>query len=189
MEFTETEAALEAILFASGDPISVSRLSDALGADEREVEAAAVRLADYYKFNRRGVRLVRLEDKYQMVTAIEYSEKIRRALESRRPQPISPAAMEVLSLVAYYQPVTRAFIEQIRGVDSSGTVATLFERGLIEECGNLDVPGRPRLFRTTTNFLRAFGISSLEELPKLQEFDEVEEGQLSIADLREEEGA
>ncbi len=158
---------LEAVLFACGDPVPIERLCALIGADESEIEEAAGRLADFYSFEERGMRLIRLERSYQLVSAPEYFETVRLALETRRPPKLTQAAIEVLAIIAYYQPVTRTYIEQVRGVDSSYTVSVLTERGLIEPCGRLDVPGRPMQFKTTDTFLRSFGLKSLEELPSI----------------------
>jgi segregation and condensation protein B len=182
MEINEIETALEGILFAAGDPVPADRLSAVLGIDRELLEHALDNLSDYYKFNRRGIRLVRLEDSYQLTTAAEYAEYVRQTLEVRKQPSISKAALEVLSIIAYYQPTTRAYIEQIRGVDSSGTLSTLLERSLIQECGHLEVPGRPKLYSTTSNFLRAFGISSIDELPQISEYEQAE-GQMAFEDL------
>lgn len=165
----EIDSILESILFASGDPMPVSRLCALLDKEEGEIYEAAQRLADGYSFEGRGIRLLRLEDSLQLCSAPENGEFVRRALEARKPPKLSPAAMEVLTLVAYFQPVTKTYIEQIRGVDSSYTVSLLVERELIEPCGRLDVPGRPTIYRTTQGFLRAFGLSSLDELPEQEE--------------------
>lgn len=158
---------MEAILFASGDPIGVERLCLALEIDRETADAAAKRLADQYRFERRGIQLVKMENTYQLCSAPEYAEVVRLALESRKPARLSQPAMEVLAVIAYFQPTTRAYVDQVRGVDSAYTMGLLSERGLIEECGRLSVPGRPILYRTTKTFLRSFGLSSLEELPEL----------------------
>lgn len=171
MEIKDIECAIEGILFASGEPVSLSRLASTFDIDLPTLEQILRNLADHYQFNRRGIRLIRLEDTYQLTTALEYADLIREALAFRKTPPISRAALEVLSIIAYYQPTTRAYIEQVRGVDSYGSVNTLLDRGLIEECGTLDVPGRPHLLRTTPAFLRAFGISSIHELPALVDED------------------
>lgn len=165
----EIDSVLESILFASGDPMPLSRLCALLDKSEEEILDAAGRLADGYSFERRGIRLLRLEDNLQLCSAPENGEYVRRALETRKPPRLSPAAMEVLTIVAYFQPVTKTYIEQIRGVDSSYTVGLLVDRELIEPCGRLDVPGRPTIYRTTHGFLRAFGLSSLDELPEQEE--------------------
>ena len=170
---------LEAVLFACGDPVPVERLCALLGADESEIEDAAARLTDQYAFEERGMRVIRLEKSYQMVTAPEAYETVRLALETRRPPRLTQAALEVLAIVAYFQPVTRTYIEQVRGVDSSYTVGVLADRGLIEPCGRLDVPGRPMQFKTTDTFLRSFGLKSLEDLPEIGE-SRPDDEQLSI---------
>ncbi len=161
----EIDAIIESILFASGDPVPAARLAALLDVSEDEVYASAQRLADAYSYERRGFRLLHLEKAFQLCSAPEYGEYVRRALETRKPSKLSASAMEVLTLVAYFQPVTRTYIEQIRGVDSSYTVGLLVEKELIEPCGRLDVPGRPVIYRTTPGFLRAFGLTSLDELP------------------------
>ena len=167
MELKELESAIEGILFAAGDPVPAERICAALEQDRETVDAVCQRLADDYSFDRRGIRLVRLEDSWQMCSAPEYAPLIRKTLESRRPARLSQPALEVLAIVAYFQPVTRAYIEQVRGVDSSYTVGLLLERDLIREAGRLAVPGRPIQYRTTDTFLRSFGLASLEELPEL----------------------
>lgn len=172
---TQLEATLEAILFAVGDAISVNRLTAAADAEPAAVALALHTLAAHYEQTGSGIQLVRIKDKVQLCTRPDFAPAIRRATESRRPPALSSAALEVLTVVAYRQPVTRAYIEQLRGVDSSGTVSSLLEKGLIETCGHLDVPGRPTLFRTTDAFLRTFGIAGLEELPKLPELAEGEQ--------------
>jgi len=171
MEKHEVEAAIEAILFVSGEPVRISRIADVLGVAENEIELAGDRLRDSYSFARRGIRLVRLEDTLQLCSSSEYADYIRRALETRRPPQLSQPALEVLSIIAYFGPVTKAYIEQIRGVDSSYTVGLLQERELIESCGRLAAPGRPMLFKTTHNFLRTFGLESLKELPELPQVE------------------
>ena len=172
-------SAVEAILFAAGDSVPIARLSLILGVDEHDIECAAAELQEYYSANSRGMRILRLEDKLQMCSAPEYAAYITKALEQRKPPVLSQPALETLAVVAYFQPVTRAYVDQVRGVDSSYTVSMLQDRGLIEECGRLQVPGRPRLYRTTKNFLRSFGLSSLEELPELPDASQ-ESGQLTL---------
>jgi segregation and condensation protein B len=130
------------------------------------------KLSDEYRYDRRGFRLVQMEDSWQMCSAPEQAGVIRRALERRKPPQLSPTALETLSVVAYYQPTTRTYVDQIRGVDSSYTMGLLQERGLIEECGRLEAPGRPILYQTTPLFLRSFGLRSLEELPPLPDSGE-----------------
>ena len=179
MELKEMEAALEAILFAAGEPVGVERICLALELDKATVDAVCQRLADQYSYERRGLRLVRQETSYQLCSAPEYAALIRKTFESRKPARLSQPALEVLSIIAYYQPVTRAYIDQVRGVDSSYTVGLLLERDLIEEAGRLAVPGRPIQYRTTKNFLRSFGLSCLEELPELPSAAP-EDGQITL---------
>ena len=167
MELKELEGAIEGILFAAGDPVPVDRICFTLEQDKETVESVCQRLADQYSYERRGIRLVKLENSWQMCSAPEYAGFIRKTMESRKPAKLSQPALEVLSIIAYFQPVTRAYIEQVRGVDSSYTVGLLLERELICEAGRLSVPGRPMQFKTTKNFLRAFGLSSLDDLPEL----------------------
>ena len=160
-------SAIEAILFAAGESVPVARLSLILGVGEEEIVAAARELQDKYESEQRGMRILRLDDRLQMCSAPEFAPYISKVLEQRKPPMLSQPALETLAVVAYFQPVTRAYVEQVRGVDSSYTVSALCERGLIEECGRLEVPGRPAIFRTTDVFLRTMGISSLAELPPL----------------------
>ena len=186
MDNKEMQTAAEGILFAAGEPVHIDRICLALDTDRPRAEEALRRLADYYAFERRGIRLVRMEDSWQLCSSPDYAEIIRKAFEIRKTAKLSQPALEVLAIIAYYQPVTRAQVDQIRGVDSAYTVGLLLERKLIEECGRLQVPGRPRLYRTTQAFLRSFHISSLEELPPLP--GEEEGGQISIADGEETDG-
>ena len=163
----DISSALEAILFAAGDSVPIDRLSLILGTGEDEISLAGRELAEKYEREGRGMRILRLEDRLQMCSAPEYAPYITKTLEQRRPPMLSQPALETLAVVAYFQPVTRAYIDQVRGVDSSYTVGVLAERGLIEACGKLEVPGRPSLFRTTDVFLRTMGIEKLSELPPL----------------------
>ncbi|MCL2079258.1 MAG: SMC-Scp complex subunit ScpB [Oscillospiraceae bacterium] len=192
MENHDIENAIEAILFASGEPVKLSRIAGALGILEDEAQAAAARLRDSYSFSRRGIRLVCLEDKLQLCSSPEYADLIRRTLETRKPPQLSQPALEVLAIIAYFGPVTKAYIEQVRGVDSSYTVGLLHEKELIEPCGRLSAPGRPMIFKTTHNFLRVFGFQSLKELPELPyiegKADEKEGIQNAILELKAREG-
>ena len=174
MDITELKHALEAILFASGDPVPAARISLVLGVPEEDVLTAANELKSELSYNMRGVRLLFLDDKLQLCSAPEYATVITRTLEQRKPPMLSQPALETLAVVAYFQPVTRAYIDQVRGVDSSYTVSVLLDKGLIERCGKLDVPGRPSLLRTTDVFLRTMGISKLEELPELPDISSSE---------------
>ena len=156
-----------AVLFAAGEPVDAKRLSQTLEHDEAEIHEACKALMDELSFNRSGIRIVRLENAYQMCSSPEMAEYVTKTLETRKPPKLSAAQLETLTVVAYYQPATRAYIEQIRGVDSSYSVGALLNKHLIEECGKLNVPGRPTLFRTTADFLRTFGLESLDELPEI----------------------
>lgn len=167
MDEINIKSAIEAILFAAGEPVPAARLSLVLGVSEDEIYAAAKELADEYSFDLRGIRLLKLDKSLQLCSSPEYAQLITKTLEQRKPPMLSQPALETLAVVAYFQPVTRAYIDQIRGVDSAYTVSVLLDRGLIERCGKLDVPGRPSLLRTTDVFLRTMGISKLEELPVL----------------------
>lgn len=167
MEQTELQRGIEAILFAAGEPVEAERLAVALGADEREIVSASDALANELAFNRRGIRIIKLEDAYQMVSSGEMADYITKALETRKPPKLSASQLETLTIVAYYQPATKAMVEQIRGVDSSYSISALLNKKLIEEAGRLNVPGRPILYKTTPDFLRTFGLNSLEELPEI----------------------
>lgn len=169
MELTELKAAIEGILFAAGEPVKAERIAAVLAVEPELVTDTAALIAEELQSRESGIRLVRLDNMLQLCTDPRYADVIRRTLETRKPPRLTPAALEVLSIVAYFQPVTRAYIEGVRGVDSSYTVSLLEERGLIEPCGHLDAPGRPTVFRTTPAFLRTFGLSSLSELPELPE--------------------
>ena len=168
MEQTQIQRILEAILFASGERMEISRLAAVLEVDESEIEEAADTLADQLAFERRGIRIIRLERGYQMVSSGEMADYVTKALETRKPPKLSSSQLEALTIIAYYQPATKAMVEQIRGVDSSYSVAALLNKKLIEEAGRLNVPGRPIQYRTTPDFLRTFGLASLEELPPIE---------------------
>jgi segregation and condensation protein B len=167
MEHSELQRAIEAILFAAGEPVEVSRLAMALECDEKDIIAAADALMDELSLNRRAMRVLHLENAYQMVSSGEMADYITKALETRKPPKLSSSQLEALTIVAYYQPATKAMVEQIRGVDSSYSIGALLNKKLIEDAGRLNVPGRPILYRTTPDFLRTFGLSSLEELPPI----------------------
>lgn len=187
MEQIELQRAIEAILFAAGERIEVSRLSMVLEADPDEIMAAADALADELAFNRRGVRILRLEDGYQMVSSGEMADYITKALETRKPPKLSASQLETLTIIAYYQPATKAMVEQIRGVDSSYSIAALLNKKLIEDAGRLNVPGRPIQYKTTPDFLRTFALNSLEDLPEIEKvslgepvFEDNKEQQIQI---------
>lgn len=172
MVVENVSAAIEAILFANGSSVEKSRIAQALEIDENQIDEHISALIDDYTAAGRGITIIKLGDSYQMVTVKEYAPQIRTVMDLRRNAPLSQAALEVLAVVAYNQPVTKAFVEQVRGVDCSGVIGSLTTKGLVEEKGRLELPGRPLLYGTTENFLRCFNISSLEELPPLPENDE-----------------
>ena len=184
MEQNELKRAIEAILFAAGERVDVSRLCFALEADEDEIMAAADELSNDLAFERRGIRILKLEKGYQMVSSGEMADYVTKALETRKPPKLSSSQLEALTIIAYYQPATKAMVEQIRGVDSSYSVAALLNKKLIEEAGRLNVPGRPIQYQTTPDFLRTFGLSSLEELPPIEKvsFGEPLPEQLAITE-------
>ena len=178
IEMKEIESAMEGILFASGEPVHVDRICVALELDRPTADQVLQKLMDYYSYERRGIRLLHIEDSWQLCSAPDYADYIRKAFEIRKPAKLSQPALEVLTIIAYYQPTTRAFVDQIRGVDSAYTMGLLQERKLIEECGRLQVPGRPHLYRTTKQFLRAFHLTSLEDLPEMPDLSG--EGQMRL---------
>ena len=182
-ELRELECALEAVLFAAGDSVSEGKLCAVLQTDKQTLRNAAQSLADYYDFNLRGIKLLRLDDRYQLASRADYAQAVRNTLETRKPQNLTPSALEVLAIIAYKQPVTKTYIEQVRGVDSAYTLGSLVDKGLVQDCGRLDVPGRPILYQTTESFLRAFGLSSVSQLPALESFGEPDPQQLTFQEL------
>ncbi len=168
MEQSQIQRILEAILFASGERMEIARLAAVMEVDADEIVQASEALADQLAFERRGIRIIRLEQGYQMVSSGEMADFVTKALETRKPPKLSSSQLEALTIIAYYQPATKAMVEQIRGVDSSYSVAALLNKKLIEEAGRLNVPGRPIQYRTTPDFLRTFGLTSLEELPPIE---------------------
>ncbi len=193
MQLSETQNKLFAILFAAGEPLEAARLGEALGLGREEVGIYAAGISAWLQEAELPLELRRLEDSYQLCTLPAYAGEIRRALELRRNTPLTPAALEVLAIIAYNQPVTRAFVEQVRGVDSSSVVTSLVEKGLVEEAGRLELPGRPISYRTTPAFLRCFGLGSLGELPDVsgegEEPPPEEDGQMTLGDMPQEETA
>ena len=188
-ELRELECALEAVLFAAGDSVSEGKLCAVLNCDKQTLRTAAQNLADYYDFNLRGIQLLKLDDRFQLASRADYAQAVRSTLETRKPQNLTPAALEVLAIVAYKQPVTKIYIEQVRGVDSAYTLSSLVDKGLVEDCGRLDVPGRPILYQTTETFLRAFGLSSVNQLPALESFGEPDPRQMTFRELEEQNAA
>lgn len=192
------KCAIEAILFASGDSVSVERIATALELTKKEAEKLLDELMAEYNDAGRGITIIKLDNSYQMVSVKEYAKEIRTVMDLRRNTPLSQAALEVLAVIAYNQPVTKAFVEQVRGVDCSGVIGSLTTKDLIEEKGRLELPGRPLIYGTTENFLRCFSLSSLDDLPDPpektspdgdtdaeQESSEKEDGQLSIFDVQD----
>ena len=189
MEQIELQRAIEAILFAAGERVEISRLSMALEADSDDIQSAADALADELAYNRRGIRILRLEDGYQMVSSGEMADYITKALETRKPPKLSSSQLETLTIIAYYQPATQEMVEQIRGVDSSYSNTALLNKKLIEDAGRLNVPGRPIQYRTTPDFLRTFALNSLGDLPEIEKvnlgepvFEENSDQQLQIGE-------
>lgn len=174
MEHEELLSIVEAVLFAAGDPVPAARIAQIVGEETQTIISAGKELAAAYEENKCGIRLVRMNDSLQLCSAPEYATYVLRVLEQRRPPKLSQSALEVLAIVAYFQPVTRAYIDQVRGVDSSYTVSSLVERGLIEACGKLEAPGRPSLYQTSELFLRTMGMTTLEELPVLPDLSSSE---------------
>lgn len=177
MRIMDYRPMVEALLFAHGEPVSAEKLAEAMQVQTYVVEEVLQTMKQEYEDVTSGLRLLQLEDRWQLVTKNEYAAQVKSILDKRRNVPLTPAAMEVLAIIAYNQPVSRSFIEQVRGIDSSSLVTRLVERGLIEEAGRLDLPGRPIAFRTTDTFLRVFGIGGLGQLPRLHD-DTMEETQV-----------
>ena len=189
---TSLNNALEAVLFAAGESVPVARLSLVFEVGPEEILKAAGELAEEYERNERGIRLLQMNNRLQLCSSPDYAQLIVKTLEQRKPPALSQSALETLSIVAYYQPVTRAVIDKMRGVDSSYTVTALQERGLIEACGKLEAPGRPTLYATTDAFLRVMGIQTLQQLPPLPEVqgsEGTEQLRQSIARLQEPDSA
>ncbi len=177
---------VEAIIFASGEPIERVRLIEALGCSTERLDAILTEIAKEYDERSSAVQLLMLGAEVQFVTRPEYAAAVRNVLDMKRNQPLSAAGFEVLAIVAYNQPVTKAFIEQVRGVDCSGVINTLCQRKLIEECGRLDLPGRPLLYCTTTEFLRCFSMATLAELP---EIPDTKSAAQALEDIQKDDGA
>ncbi len=175
MSVNDLVPAFEAVLFSGGEPMSIERFAQVFDISPEEVTETMAALAAKLKKAGSGLELVRMENTYQLATKTQYAEYIKKMFDIRRRTPLSPAALEVLAVVAYNQPVTKSFIEQVRGVDCSGVVTTLVEKGLIEERGRLELPGKPLLYGTTKNFLRCFSLNDLSELPPLPKDENAEE--------------
>lgn len=171
MEQNDLQRALMAILFAAGEPVDAGRLSQTLECDETQIHEACRQLMDSLSYACSGIRIVRLENAYQMCSSPEMAQYVTRTLETRKPPKLSASQLETLTAVAYYQPATKALVEQIRGVDSAYCISALVTKKLIRECGRLNVPGRPMVYETTPDFLRVFGLESLDELPEIEKVD------------------
>ena len=168
MEQNDRQRAIMAILFAAGECVEAERIAQTLEADVEDIHAECKALMDMLSFARSGIRIVRLENAYQMCSSSEMADLVTKTLETRKPPKLSASQLEALTVIAYYQPTTKVCVEQIRGVDSSYSITALLNKKLIEECGRLAVPGRPILYRTTPDFLRTFGLQSLDELPEIE---------------------
>ena len=168
MEQNDLQRAIMAILFAAGEPVDAKRIAFSMEADEDEIHTQAQDLMDRLAYDRSGIRIIKLENAYQMCSSGEMSAFVTKTLETRKPPKLSASQLETLTIVAYYQPATKAYVEQLRGVDSGYSISALLTKKLIEECGRLNVPGRPILYRTTPDFLRTFGLQSLDELPEIE---------------------
>lgn len=186
MTMSELTSAFEAVLFSGGEPQSIDRFSQVFDITPEKVVKVMETLEKRLNEQKSGLELLRLDNTYQLATKAEYADYIKKMFDIRRRTPLSPAALEVLAVVAYNQPVTKSFIEQVRGVDCSGVVTTLVEKGLIEERGRLELPGKPLLYGTTKNFLRCFGINDLSELPPLPKNENAEESTAEQIPLDEE---
>lgn len=171
MEQNDLQRELMAVLFAAGEPVAASRLAESLQVDESEIHRECEALISALSFNRSGIRIVKLENAYQMCSSAEMAEYVTKTLETRKPPKLSPSQLETLTVIAYYQPATKAYVETIRGVDSAYSVSALLTKKLIRECGRLNVPGRPILYETTPDFLRVFGLESLADLPDIEKVD------------------
>ncbi len=177
MEIKEKLGAIEAILFASGEPIELYRLSEASGVETGSVPELINLLNERYADNCSGICIKKLDSSYQMCTNERFAPQIRAAIETKRSAPLSNAAMEALTVIAYNQPVSKGFVENVRGIDSSSVINNLVEKGLVEEAGRLDIPGKPIVYRTTSVFLRSFGLSSVADLPPLAGYETLENGE------------
>lgn len=182
MNVNEMQAAAEAMLFACGEPVEIDRIAEILEIDAENAESLVLNIAAKYDDSNSGIKIVKMDKKYQICTRKEYAEQVRDILDMKKNAPLSQAAFEVLAVVAYNQPITKAYIEQVRGVDCSGVISTLCQKGLIEEVGRLELPGRPLIYGTTAEFLKCFCINSLDDLPDIPELNEknIEEQEAEI---------
>lgn len=179
MKINEEISIVEAILFASGEPVEASRIASAAAIEEDMVAKIIQLLNDRYEENGSSMEVIKLSDSYQLCVKADYIDYVRAAMETKKATPLSPAAMEVLAIIAYNQPVTKGFVEHVRGIDSSSVVNSLVEKNLLEEAGRLDVPGKPIAYKTTSTFLRCFQLSSVDDLPTISAND----GQVSFDEI------
>lgn len=186
MEINKLKSIIEAILFAAGRPVTKNEMILALEISEEDVDNIIQNMQEEYKNENRGIELVKVEDTYQLCTKKELYEYVYPVLDKRNKPNLSNAALETLSIIAYNPKITRAEIEAIRGVSADACVYKLLEYGLIEEAGKIDLPGKPMSYKTTNEFLRMFGYSSLEDLPELPRYKLDENKQIVIDDLIEE---
>lgn len=182
MNVKEMQAAAEAMLFACGEPLEIDRIAEILEIDSENAESLVLNIAAKYDDSDSGIKIVKMDNKYQICTRNEFAQQVREILDLKKNAPLSQAAFEVLAVVAYNQPITKAYIEQVRGVDCSGVISTLCQKGLIEEVGRLELPGRPLIYGTTAEFLKCFCISSLDDLPDIPQLNEksIEEQEAEI---------
>lgn len=173
MKMNDLQAAVEAILFAAGEPLEIDRIVEALEVEKEMIESVLVQLQRTLDENCSGICLVKMDNLYQLCTRQDYAQEVRKVLEIKKNAPLSNAAFEVLAVIAYNQPVTKAFIEQVRGVDCSGVIQTLILKGLVEERGRLELPGRPLIYGTTPEFLKCFCVNNLSELPELPDHEDL----------------
>lgn len=186
MEIKQYQSIIEAVLFASGEPLELGRIAEVLEIDVDTAERLTEDLMHEVNTRDGGLRIVKLDKSYQMCTKNEYADYIRKALDIRRNTPLSQAAMEVLAIIAYNQPVTKAFVDQVRGVDCGAVIQGLVAKNLVEEKGRLELPGRPLVYGTTADFLRCFGISSLNELPAIPQKDDNDMVETNFEEIIEE---
>ena len=168
MEIKDKLGAIEAIIFAGGEPVELYRISEASGVDVGTVPSMIELLNERYFDNGSGICIKKFDNSYQMCTVEKFAPQVRAAIETKRSAPLSNAAMEVLTIIAYNQPVSKGFVENVRGIDSGSVINNLIEKGLVEEAGRLDIPGKPIVYRTTAVFLRSFGLSTIADLPPIE---------------------
>jgi len=167
MDISTIESIIESLIFSYGDPLSLDKICEILELDRKTARNLMKNFIDKYNSANKGIIIRELNDKYQMCSNPDYYDYVAKLYQIRQKQALSQAAYEVLSIIAYNQPITKGKIEQIRGVNFDSAITRLLERNLIKEAGKLDIPGRPRLYETTDEFLRCFGFKSIRDLPML----------------------